>query len=623
MSAFRSEGDHRPCSIPVGRRLAAAGHGRRGRRGPVVALALLAAASWSGRAGAQLIFNPDNGFINQVLNPPATPTPVLGVAPTLVQPLPPALGTTDTLPPFFGSGLGFIGAPASYGGLGLGGLGSRTAGANPGPAVAPTRLTMQNPLLPPLESGAVPIQAGNSLAPAIIVSPSMTVMTGFDDNPRQTSNRVADSVSNFNPALIVSADTPHLQGVLTSSLEYLKYARATDQDLLTASGSAYALATIAPDHLYLDARGSLVQVSPSGNGGFANPQLNSFVAPQTLLTSSISPVWRQSFGDLIETDLRYNYGNVLPIGSLSSASSGGLAAIESNQGTLTVAVGKGGGTLSSRAVLSAVDIASQSDAAATEVRGFTDLQYRFNPEFALTARGGYENLRFANAGVATAGPIASLGAYLNLTPTSAIGFRYGRENGTWGFNGAVNQALTPRTLLLLSYQHSLGSQQEQILSNLNASSLDSYGNVVDTETSLPLALANPEIAYNQTGVFRFKRASAALEHEFETDSLRLFAFYEVDSAVSAGTASNTARGAEISWFRTMTPSMRGAVTLGYASETGNRLLSLGLSLTVNLRTNVDAVFSYQFTDGMSGGSSATALPSFTRNFLLAGLRTSF
>jgi uncharacterized protein (PEP-CTERM system associated) len=585
---------------------------------------LLATASWSGRAGAQLIFNPDNGFIDQVLNPPATPTPALAVTPTVVQPLPPVLGTTDTLPPFFGNGLGFIGAPASYGGLGLGGLGAGgTAGGNPGPAVAPTRLTMQNPLLPPLVSGAAPIQAGDSLAPAIMVTPSMTVTTGFDDNPRQTQNRLADSVSDFSPALIVSADTPHLQGVLTSSLEYLKYARATDQDLLTATGTAYGLATIAPDHLYLDARGSLLQVSPSGNGGFANPQLNGFVTPQTVLTTSISPVWRQSFGDLIETDLRYNYGSVLPIGALSSASSGGLSAIESNQGALTVAVGKGGGTLSSRAVLSAADIASQSDAASTQVRGFTDLQYRFNPEFALTARGGYENLRFQNAGIATAGPIATLGTYLNLTPTSVIGLKYGRENGTWGFSGAVNQALTPRTVLLLSYQRSLGSQEESILGNLNASSLDSYGNVVDTETSLPLALANPEIAYNQTGVFRFKRASAALEHEFETDSLRLFAFYEVDSALSAGTASDTARGAEISWFRTMTPSMKGAVTLGYASETGDRLLSLGLSLTMNLRTNVDAVFSYQFTNGMSGGSSATAVPSFTRNFLLAGLRASF
>lgn len=585
---------------PVARRLA-------------LAVTVLVALNWSNRAAAQLVFDPSTGFVAQSLYQPP-PAPVLGTTP--------ALGTTAAFPPFImGNALGFVGAPASYVGLG-GGPGTIGRG-NPAAALAPTRLTNENPLLPPIVPGAVPIQAGDNRAPAYIVSPSVEVLTGFDDNPRETHNREADSVSQLSPGLIVSADSPHLQGVLTSSFSYLKYARATDQDMITATGGGYGLATISPGHLYVDGRASIFQVSPTGNIGFANPTLGAAVAPETLLTTSVTPVWRESFGDLVATDLRYNHSTVSPVGALSSTSSGALAAAEQNLGTLTVAFGQGGGTLSSRLVLSAGNIDSQSLASSTQTRGVAEVQYRFSPEIALITRGGYENLRFPDAGLAFVGPIATLGTRLDLTPTSAINVRYGRENGLWGFNGSASQALTPRTVLLLSYQRSLGSEQQQIISNLNASAMDPYGNVVNGETSLPLALVNPELALDQTGVFRIEQATAAVEHEFETDSLRVYGFYLKQAALSAGTFSTVSRGAEISWFRTMTPTLRGAVTVGYASQTGNRVASVGLSLALNLRENVDALLTYQFTNSMSGGASATAGPSFIRNFLLAGIRASF
>lgn len=575
-----------------------------------VAAAALAALIWPGRAAAQLVFNPESGFLPQNLYQPA-----------------PVLGTTEAFPPFLGNALGFTGAPASYVGGGIGGAGTIVSG-NPPAATAPTRVTNENPLLPPIAPGATPIQAGDDRAPAYIITPSIGVSTGFDDNPRQTSSRFADSVSELSPGLIVSADSPHLQGVLSSSLTYLKYARATDQDSLTATGSGYGLATISPDHLYIDGRASLFQVSPTGNGGFANPQLGGFTNPETLLTTSVTPVWRESWGNLVDTDLRYSHGTVSPLGALSTtsnttapSSSTALSAAEANQGSLTVAIGNGGGKLSSRIVLSGADITSDSDAASTQASGVAELQYRINPEVALVTRGGYEDLRFPNAGLAFVGPVATVGTRLDLTPTSAINLRYGREEGSWGFNGAVRQSLTPRTELLLAYQRSLGSQQEQILDNLNVSQMDSYGNIVDTETLLPLALANPELSFDETSVFRTEQASAALEHEFETDSLRFYGFYEKQIALSAGSSSATTRGVQVAWFRTMTPSLRGGASLGYASGTGNQVLSFGVSLSYNLRQNMDAVLSYQFTDSLA--STGATAPAFMRDFLLAGIRASF
>lgn len=597
-------------------------------------VAVLAATTFPNRAMAQLVFDPSNGFVTQTLNEPAaaleTPqtAPALGIS----QPAPmlgttaPLLGTTAAFPPFMGSTLGFVGAPASYVGLGAGLGGQAIPGGNPAAALPPSRLTVENPLLPPIVPGALPIQTGVDQAPAWLVTPSVQVETGFDDNPRQTANRQADSVSNLGSGLIVSADTPHVQGVLTSTLQYIKYARTTDQDQFTANGAGYGLVTISPDHLYVDGRASLFQVSPTGNVGFANPTLGApAVAPETLLTTSVTPVWRESFGDLIATDLRYNYSSVSPVSSLSNTSSTSLAASQQNQGTLTVALGRGGGTLSSRVVLSAADIDSQSTAASTQTRGVVELQYRFNPEVAIISRAGYENLRFSNADLAFTGPIATLGTRLDLTPTSAINVLYGRQDGFWGLDGSARQALTPRTVLLLSYQHSVGSEQEQIISNLNSSALDPYGNIVDVETSLPLPFVNPELALSQTGVFRIEQATGAVEHEFETDSLRVYGFYLKQSALSAGVSSTISRGAEISWFRTMTPALTGAISAGYASSTGAQTLTTGLSLTLNVRENVNAILSYQFTDSMSSGTNVATVPvpSYTRNILLAGIRASF
>jgi uncharacterized protein (PEP-CTERM system associated) len=587
------------------RRRSASGHfvGRLARCTLVGGTVLAAAAGWPGCGAAQVLFDPSVGYLTPQVNQPQ-----------------PVLGTTEAFPLFPTTGLGFAGAPATYVGAGFGGGAGGIAQV--APATAPTRLTNQNPLLPPIVPGADPIQAGNNLAPLLIAQPSLGIATGFDDNPRQTHATFADSINQLTPGMIASVDSPHVQGVLSSSLYYLKYARATDQDTVSADGTGYALATLSPDHLYIDGRGSLFQVSPLGNGGFANPQLNGFTQSQSLLTTSITPIWRESFGDLIETDLRYNHSSISPLSGLSqSTTTGTLVAADTNQGTLTVALGNGGGVLASRLVVTAADVSSQSDAASSLTRGVVEAQYRINPEVALTAQGGYENLRYSNAQLAFPGPVAVLGTRLDLTPGSAISFGYGRDNGTWGFNGAARQTITPRTVLLLSYQQGINSQQQDILANLNASRLDPYGTIVNAETSLPLALANPELAYNQSGsVYRIEQARAALEHEFETDSLRLFAFFERDTSLVAGVTGDISRGAEITWFRAMTPKLTGGVGVGYASHTGGRVLTTNISLTSNLRTGLDAVLTYQFEDNIS---TVASTPSFTRNVLLAGLRITF
>src|SRR5277367_5667799 len=125
---------------------------------------LTAAAGWPGCGAAQVLFDPSVGYLTPQVNQPQ-----------------PVLGTTEAFPLFPTTGLGFAGAPATYVGAGFGG---GAAGiAQVAPATAPSRLTNQNPLLPPIVPGADPIQAGNDRAPWLIAQPSLGISTGFDDNP--------------------------------------------------------------------------------------------------------------------------------------------------------------------------------------------------------------------------------------------------------------------------------------------------------------------------------------------------------------------------------------------------------------------------------------------------------
>ena len=558
---------------------------------------LLTMAVAASRAHAQLVYDPNAGFL--------APSELQGRLP---------LPTTDTLPLFPTTGLGFAGAPAIY-------TGTTRPAALPPPRV----IVGQNPLLPPIQSGAAPIQTGDDRAPWFLAFPSLDIATGFDDNPRQTPNRFADSVSSIKPSLVGSIDTPHVQAFMSGSAQYLKYARATDQDLLTLNGAGYGLITVAPEHFYIDGRAAMFQVSPTGGIGFTNSALIGPTQELTLLTTSVTPILRQSFSDDVQADLRYNHSTVTPNNALvqsnALAPATPIAAAEANQGFLTVAFGHGEGALSSRLSLSAADIELQSTPAATRVSGFDEVQYRINRAFALTARGGYENLRYPQVGQVFVGPIATIGARIDMSPDSGLIVRYGREDGGWGLNGSYRQNLTPRTVMLASYQHGISSQQEQIFTNLNQSSLDPYGTIVSTDTGLPLALANPELNFTNQ-VSRTQRASLALVHEFETDSVRLFGFFEKDSSLIPGTSGDIGRGAEISWFRSMTPQLSSAVSVGYATHTGSKTLSAAASLSYTINERLSATLNYQLQDVFLSAASGGG-PSTLRNIVMAGLRVGF
>jgi uncharacterized protein (PEP-CTERM system associated) len=523
-------------------------------------------------------------------------------------------------PPFPSTTFGFAGAPATY------------RGAVPPPNQLPP--LSANILLPPIAAGAVPVQAGDIRAPAFLLGSNIGLSEAFSDNPLNAPNHhaMAASVTDLSAAGLMSVDTARLQALANSSLDYERLSPEVRPGRLNMNLAAYGLGTVIPEFFFLDGRAAVTQLSTTGGVAFSNPRLIPTSEQTQVFVSSLSPIVRESFGNLIDADLRANLGVV-------SSDNGGvlastpatlrttsLADAQQERTTLTVAVGRGAGTAASRLTIDAANTDSQSVARSMQIRSFGDVQYQFNSAFAAISRLGYEDLRYPRARLAFNEPLFLIGGKVTLSQDTSGLLRFGRQDGFYGFDGALRLQVTPTLRVLLSHQHSVASSSEQILTNLNNSSLDPYGTIVDSSTALPSGLANPEFAYATTDLFRYQQSRFAVEQDAgRLDSFRLFGF--VDHQVSlTGTSSNdTGKGLSFSWFRSMTPRLTSVVGLGYATHVGGggtKTATVNLALNYSMTETLSGAARYDFIDSRSGRSVARA-NSFRTNMLELALKKSF
>src|SRR5216684_3132153 len=522
-------------------------------------------------------------------------------------------GSTAVPPPFPSTTFGFAGAPATY------------RGTTPPPTQLPSLAT--NILLPPLAAGATPVQAAEVRAPAFLIQPNIGIVEDLSDNVLNAhAGAKAASLTRPSAGLSISADTVHLQALMNTSLEYDKYYPVVIPDRLNVNLTAYGLGTVVPEVFFVDGRAAVSQLSTSGGVGFSNPALIPRSQQTQVFTTSVSPIIRERFGDLVEADLRANLGIVNSgnglLGNSGTASPvTSLANVRQERTTLTVAVGRGYGVLGARLTVDAAKTESQSVAESTQIRSFADVQYKFDPVFAAVGRVGFENLRYPLAGLAFNEPTFLVGGQMTTALASAV-LRFGRQDGSYGFDGAMRFQITPALAMLASHQHSLGSSSESILTNLNNSSLDLYGTMVDSSTALPIGLANPEFAAT-TDLLRYQQSPVALELDAgRLDSFRLFAFLDHQLSLAGASNSDTGKGVSFSWFRSLTPDLTSVVALGYATRVaggGSKTATVDLALNYAMTETLTGTARYELTDNQSHISTG----SFLANVFEVTLKKSF
>ncbi len=527
-----------------------------------------------------------------------------------------------------------------------------TPGYGFGTPLAPIGGAAAAPILPPapptavglrpLRPGALPVQAQDLRAPPILIIPRATLIESYTDNPRNTPKGLSDSITRLNAGTAISVDSVRLQGQLSGSVDYQKYARATDLDGLNANLLGFGLGTVVRDHVFIDARAAITQLSRSGGVGFAN----SSVIPRSQQTQaeviSLSPIARGSISDFVDGEFRYNYslslfqnggflGNsATTVPATATVPSTSLSNTSQNQATLSLATGRRFTLLSSRLTLDATEANSGPAAESTQLRAFDDVEYQFNREFAALARAGYEDFRFPLQPAANRkGMIWLIGGRVTPFPGSYLAVRYGHENGGSAATGELRYEVTPATTILGSLQQSLGSTQQQILSNLNSSQIDGAGNLVDSVTGLPTSLVNPQFSNASNTIFRSENARIGIQTSLDRDTFGIFGFVDQRTPVGTPTGAtgvaatssvnDTAIGANLYWSRSLTPNLSSAATLGYATARQSNTLTADLSLNYTISQNLTGVVHYQFINV----DSAIVAGSYRRNLLEIGVTRSF
>lgn len=593
------------------------------------------------------IYETPTGAAPETVSPaePATPT---GTAPETTSPAEPAApiepqpglaATPDLVPPIFAApGFGF----GNFPGYGFGNLtpGGALLPPNPAPPTGAFE-PLATARLAPLQPGAVPVQANNPRAPPILIRSRATATAGYTDNSRNLPGGFSDALARLSGNTAISVDTVRLQGQLTGGLDYLRYARASEQTRLNADLLAYGFGTVVRDHLFVDARAAITQASQTGGLAFAGPELIQNSNQTQVLTTSLTPIARQSFGGYVDGELRYNYsmvrfqpGSLLGSANTTAPSTAlpltNLRDATRNEGTLNLATGRLFTVFASKVTLDAMEIDSQSAARTSQLRAYDNFAYQFNQKFTGLAQVGYENLDYPLQPAASfTGPSWSFGGRYAPFPGSYLVATYGRQDGFYGYNGALRYEITPRTIALASYQHNRASQQQQILNNLNSSVVDAYGNLVNQYSGVPTALVNPELGLTQA-ISRFDTARVGLQTRLDRDTFSLFGFYTRrlplgtpigTTALTTTAGQDTGIGANFTWSRSLTLRLNSNAGIGYATESASdqRTLTARLLMTYVLTERLTATLVYQFINV----DSAVANGSYRRNQVEIGLSRSF
>lgn len=156
--------------------------------------------------------------------------------------------------------------------------------------------------LAPMAPGALPVQAGNLRAPPILINSTVYLSEAYTDNPLGTPQTFSDVLTRISPGTNISFDTSRFQGQLASSINYSKFARTSNEDSLNGNLLGFGLGTIVRDHLFIDTRAAITQVSTIGGLGFVNSPIAGLGFANTPLIStspqtqsevmSLSPIWR-------------------------------------------------------------------------------------------------------------------------------------------------------------------------------------------------------------------------------------------------------------------------------------------------------------------------------------------
>ncbi len=465
----------------------------------------------------------------------------------------------------------------------------------------------------------------------------------------------------------MQGDTPRLQATLDYAPTAALYASNPGQDFVAQNLTAYALATLVEDDLFLDARG-FAGIAPTSGGfpvgatGFAAPGFGGFGAGSTtaaFLSGSgqtqsysfaVSPYAVHRFGDagtLTVAD-RVSFsafndnggggfhgtnGNTIPV-----AGSQPNSTLFANEALVQFVSGPALGRMRDTALLDASQLGGNGVVSGAHQTFITNrLGYALTRSVVVFGEFGYETIGYPKASpkVAIDDAVWAFGATFTPGPASTVTAGYGHR---YGFNSAfldASYAVTARTTVFARYQTGLGTDLQMLQSLLTLSGTGPDGGIVDSTTGAPLFIGNPGLGVQGNATLnRTRTFSAGITTMLARDTLSAAIIGSDQSAVASSgpvsAGSSRAISGTLGWQHQISDAARTNLTFSYGEQKQSFLVPGGTDAHETFFGAL-ASYAYAFTPTLTGiaqygyfeRSSPIALRRFDQNVLLIGLTKQF
>ncbi len=491
---------------------------------------------------------------------------------------------------------------------------------------------------------------------AFTLIPSIGVQELLTDNVFQVSNpRRVDLVTSILPALTLSGQSRLVQANVTYAPSVQLYASTGQQDQVAQFFNGSVLATAVPDTLFFSAHGYGSQQSASGNYGQNGLPFYSNQNRTNTLSFDASPYVTHRFGGLGTAQAGYVFsytdttGNA-PFTSLATPLQLGSALLlnpalnqnfangstRSNEEYGNLTTGENFGRFNDSVRLDSVQYSGSGNTVLSGARRLTAVDsagYGINRTIAALASLGYEDINYGGTNpVRIRDAIWSIGFRLTPNERSTVTFSYGHRDGFDSPQASASYAVTSRLRVFASYTQGLTTSQQEIQDSLSATTVDQFGNSIDTVTGAP-ALISDQLLPQQNELYLLSRFSGTAITTYDRDVFSLNVEEEQRKVISNGSTvgngfngfSDRALFLNGSWTHALTPVLSGTASVFY-TNTRSQTVPVTASQTVglNLQTGYALTSTLTGTAGyyVTNQSTNVAGQNILVNAVLVGLRKS-
>jgi uncharacterized protein (PEP-CTERM system associated) len=397
------------------------------------------------------------------------------------------------------------------------------------------------------------------------------------------------------PGLVASGDTTRLHGEVSYTPQILLYVPDGNQNQVAQDFNARLLATILPQTLFLDVRGSgAVQAVTAGQAPNQTSTLARGNTTQTY-SYSVSPYALHRFDDWGTAEIGGYVARTAQNALQPATNQPLLAALAeaSNQNVTITSAHAGFLTGEAFARYSGAALAQATNFDGTGVLNSAyrdtvtlDNGYAITRTITALATIGWENIHYSGTSPLTIDDaIWSVGVRLEPNTDSTITVRYGHQDGLNSLLVDAAYQPTARTRIYARTSTGLTTQAEQLQNALATSDLDTQGNPIDHTTGAPLVPVGNFFG-SQNSLYKTTLTSLTGVLLLDRDSISASVTDQIQTLVSASNVVGLATGntsgvyGTLSWSHELRPNMQSTVYVQYGKQRNEGVLASQQQLAV-------------------------------------------